>query len=132
MGVKSHTSEPPCIVPLVSKSAFVATLNFADRPAASGISSWVIVPSSFGKQTPEPPAPEPLPPASDPLPPVPPPPFDVAPEPPDPGSPDEVLVASGSHVPSALQMPDTQSAPTLQCALSELAHDARSAGKLAT
>jgi len=88
-----------------------------------------MVPSSFGEHRPPPPAPVPVPPVppAAPLPLLPP--LDTVVEPPEPPLPEVVVVvvSSGAQVPSALQMPEAQSAPTLQWTVLESAHAAASA-----
>src|SRR5262245_30586109 len=62
------------------------------------------------------------------MPPVPPPPFDVAP----PVPPSLEVVETGSHEPSALQMPDAQSAPILHLTVPESAQAASAAPPVRT
>lgn len=107
--VRSQVRLPSAFfTPVVSKVAACATLKVACRPACNGTSSRVTVPSWFGTQpggSPPVPEEEDEEPDEDEeddelLPPVPPPPV--------------VVVVTGSQVPSALQTPEAQSAPTRQ------------------
>src|SRR5262249_42265566 len=92
---RSHVRLPSgVIVPAVDTPAFSAARNVACSPACSGTSIRVITPSPLGEQIPDPPVPVEPPPVPVPVPLL------------------LLPVEGAAQVPSALQTPEAQSAPT--------------------